>query len=261
MTLPGPYVDLQTAGLCGADPLAQQLRGLFYKLDRAAERNGWAVEGQVPPETSRHTLYILEASRDRRHLSHQCAGLYTAALRFLLDRFEGNTAQAMLAMAQGTEMTRDMVTDFGVVPSVEDAICSDLGDNWRFHGLAFSAEAWAMAVLPGSPEAAAFNAHRGHTLPGRTEVRMITAFTRDGYLWSYQRARGDSEATVIARKAGGERGPYYSGGVANGLARMVNAIVAQQDRHPVPEPSGRIPDETPERPPGWVAPNTARRPS
>ncbi len=69
------------------------------------------------------------------------------------------------------------------------------------------------------------------------------------------------DAQILNLGSGGERGPYYSGGVANGLARMVNAIVAQQDRHPVPEPSGRIPDETPERPPGWVAPNTARRPS
>ena len=55
-----------------------------------------------------------------------------------------------------------------------------------------------------------------------------------------------------------ERGPYYTGGVAHGLARMVNAIVAQQDRHPVPESCGGIPDEITRRP-GWVAPNTARK--
>jgi hypothetical protein len=259
MTLPGPTIDFETAALCGANPLARQLRGLFHKLDRAAERGGWWVEGQKPAETSLHTLYILEASRDGQHLSHKRAELYTAALRFLLDRFEGNTAEAMLAMARGSEQTRDMVTEFGVVPSVEDAIVADLGDNWRFHGLAFTAEAWVTVAMPGSPEAAAVHARKLHTLPGRSEARIAIAFTRDGYLWHYQRVRGDSEATLVARKAGGERGPLYSGGIVNGLTRMVNSVVAQQDRHPVPEARSGVTEDVIKNPPGWVAPNTARR--
>lgn len=249
----GPTIDHETAALCSADRLAQQLRGLFYKLDRAAERNGWAPQDAVnPPDTSRATLYILEADRGRRHLSHKRAELFTATLRRLNDDAEGNTGRAMLCLADSAEWTRDLVTEVGAVSSVQDAICSDLGDNWAFHGMVFTSEAWSTQADPGSAERAAARARQIHTLPNRVEIRMSVAFTRDGYLWYYSRARGEAEAMLVARKAG-EPG-VITGGIAHALARMVNAIVAQQDRHPVPEVGSADHDG----PIGWVAPNTAR---
>ena len=156
-----------------------------------------------------------------------------------------------------TEITRDMATEIGAVSSVEDVIRSNLGDNWDFYGMVFSSEAWGAAVEIGSPELAAVRAHRLHTLPSRVEVRVFSAFTRDGYHWYYERARGDTEATLIARKAG-DLGPIITGGIANALARIVNAIIAQQDRHPVPVV---VCDDIDGADGGWVAPNTARRES
>lgn len=252
-----PTIDYQTAALCSSNRLAQQLRGLFYRLDRQAERHGWGIEGGPAPDTSRPTLYFLEADYGRRHLSHRRAKLLTATLRDLNDQAEGNTGRAMLALAQSAETARDLVTEFGLISSVKDAVDAGLGDNWAFHGAVFSSEAWSNVPTTDAERAAA-KARQIHTLPNRSEIRMMLAFTRDGYLWYYSRTRGEHEATVIARKAS-DNG-VISGGLAHGLARIVNAVVAQQDRRPVPEMVdliARSADEHPD-PIGWVAPNTAR---
>lgn len=252
MTLLPTAPDALTDELCTTDPLAQQLRGLLYRLDREHEANGWGVEGSDdPPATSQPTIYVLEVDRERRHLSHRMSEFHTAALHYLAGETGGNLSHALRAMAVGTETTREVVTMLGV-PVVEDGFGSKLGDNWRFYGLVFTSEAWGCAAAAGTPEHAALSAAdaRPSRMPGRFELRSFAAFTRDGHVWTYERARGDTESCVLARRAG--QPSTIGGGVPHSLARMVNAIVAQQDRRPVPDYGYDEQGEV-----AWLAPNTA----
>lgn len=204
--------DPFTDNYCATNPQAANIRDMMFDLERRAHATGWDGPDSNP------RVFAVAAHPNVPDVDSLWADPLTEHLHTLTEQFNGNVGQALQALAADHEDMRRK----GAFPPDQDVL-PPADNGWRFHGLGFRCEAWG--TLSDDPQGIEMALHhRLNEYAGRTELRTVYFYDRDGNFWTVSRIRSGSPYIQVIPHDG-HPDLDSMGMIGNALSRMVNAII------------------------------------
>lgn len=237
----------RTDEMCNSDPLLGNTREQLLEIELDGHRAGWDN-----PETSYSRIFQLDSHPDTLQVVHGWCNGYTGVLARAAQEYDGNIGRAFVDVGEFMEevagfyrhgtMPASLVGQ--VTPEFLESIMGGFGlagvephediggaredrPGFRLLGVGVRSEAWG--VLGGGEDVEkASREHRLYQHPDRIESRVINFADRTGRHWYIARQRDRMpEVRVFSLEPDSHS---IAGGVAHGLSRVVNALVAE-DTH------------------------------